>query len=266
MLALTLRDKVVFYYWGANMSVRSVLYCIATLVCLTSCMAKTSEVHYFVTREPPTITSPDGIRNVFRLRITGFTALSNTRYIAGEYDRRAVELFLNEAGAQDYTAGDGQNLGSQRKIFDFFCDGDADKETCKKDYENSLGVAGIGAGLKTEKTTFVIILSSDATAISETIGSFATNADVLRSIVYLSNKDVFDEKAARDAAKPRQTANRKAVRNNLDALLEDYAKNESASDEAELQILQNLAVALEPTSTISFNSLAEAKSWFAQLQ
>lgn len=116
----------------------------------------------------------DGTVNFFRVRVEGDAQTAKTRYLAGFYDERAVDLFFNELKST------GDDL---RPIF----------VTGQK-------APGEDAALKPltpdkGKGTFVMIFSTNPKAVADTIGAFAESQVVSDALTNLVNRR--DVQAAR---------------------------------------------------------------------
>ncbi|HTU61038.1 MAG TPA: hypothetical protein VMF89_21440, partial [Polyangiales bacterium] len=130
--------------------VRACLGAIAGLCAalLGGCSAMVREEHYFATYAKSD--SPHEPRNFFRLEITGASTFSNARYIAGFYDPRAVDLFFNELKPQS----------SDRTLF---------SANLQLPGESTV-LTPLSPG---DRGTYVMVLSTNADAIADAIGSFS---------------------------------------------------------------------------------------------
>ena len=141
-------------------------------VFLVASCASIKEDHYLasVTKkgERPT--------NYFRLKVRGSSQLSSARYVAGFYDERAVDLFFNELKTAD----------SSSKLF-----ADAVKSPGSNEVIKSLDPSKRGA--------FVMILSTNADAVADTIGSFAESGVAAEAITNLVNQSRIREARRTDA-------------------------------------------------------------------
>jgi hypothetical protein len=229
-----------------------------------------NEKHYFGTIPDTGSDDPSELVNIFRLTVTGNTAFANVRYLAGRYDERAVELFLNEVKSRDYKESDGTNHGPD-VIFNLRCSTQDKTETevdeCKQSYKEALKVVPLkpntaDSGLD----SFVIIMSSNADAIAETIGAFSENTSVIQSLNYLINRDTFEAEKTIEATMPFMIAEKTATLNSLSASFNSLTTQQNKSTETELAILQSIAIALKPESSTSFTNIDEAKQWFSTVE
>lgn len=242
------------------------------LVCVSACTSTVQEKHIFATFGPATPGNPSGVINVFRLNVDAQTAFSNVRYLAGTYDERAVELFLNETKSTPYTVESSGPLKGVPGVFVWTCPDTDDgspgnqKDPCKERYDDAMKLVPLSQGVPGQaegRRSFVIILSTNADAISETIGAFATNTQTIQSLNYLLHKETFDHLAQQTAMSPVVAQREAAVLSTLSSLFGNYDEDSSEDLFRELSILQTLAIALEPEKPVSFDTIEEAKAWFA---
>jgi len=231
--------------------------------------ASVDEKHYMGAFTPPTLDNPSGLVNIFRLNIHGDAGFSNVRYIAGTYDERAVDFFLNEVKSDDYAPSEKLKFG--KRLLNLSCptvDGEIlSDEACKKAYDAALTVSPLASGPESNFDSFVIIFSTNADAIAETIGAISENTIAVQSVNYLLNKDTLEEAALVSNLKGIKGKSRNATLASLSALLsENYANDGIKKDSTELNILRAIALALEPEKTVSFTTIDEAKVWFSGLE
>lgn len=203
------------------------------LVLVAGCGTRFKERHYFASVDPVT-----GVpSNYFRMQVSGFAAFSTARYVSGFYDERAVDLFFNEIKGEDEIA----------PIFEDDVELPGTDET----------LAPLGPDA--EHGAFVMILSTNANAVADTIGAFAESREVAEAITHLVNRDAVRE--ARRAKAEFEVAGRRAsaVVAELDELVEKAAQ--AQTEEAWLRVLNALAAALGASE--GFADLDEARLWFA---
>jgi hypothetical protein len=168
---------------------------------LSGCAAVVHENHYFAAFKE----TPEGAREpvqFYRLAVDGNSQFSNTRYLTGYFDERAVSLFFNE-------------LKSPGKLFD-----------------DNVTLPGAPAGTKLtpltpspENGAFVLIMSTNADAIASTIGSFAESQAVADALTRIVNRDRIAAKARSDAQLPVHKAEG-------DALVQQLAAHSAAAASA----------------------------------
>jgi len=216
------------------------------------------EQHYFASVNNQT----GEIVNVFRLTVEGGSDLSNARYLSGYYDERAVDLFFNEIDSEDY-AIDAGNLPGAKPIFKT-CKSGETEEQCKTRVENSLTVSQLGSdSSKNENKSFVLILSTNADAISQTIGALAEDASIKQSLFRIANKDKLQEQAKLKAIEPFKTSQRLALSTELTTLIESAHTDTQSTKDDYLAVLSVLARGLSQDAPVRFRDWSEAKVWFA---
>lgn len=234
------------------------------VVGLASCAATIHEVHYFASVHEDQASGESEIVNVFRLEVDGGSTFSNLRYMAGEYDERAIDFFLNETKSEDYAPANG--LKALPPIFDEACAPQSTVEVCREDYQKSLqlyGLAGTGTTKGQPLDNFVMILSANADAIAESIGAFAESEIAIRSMNYLLNKDTYDAAKIAEAQKAANSTFYKVSVDTLDHMFEANSSNDSDDTLADMVILQTIATILEPEGSLNFNTIDQAESWFS---
>jgi hypothetical protein len=135
------------------------------LAALGGCSATFHEKHHFATVD----TETGEVQNIFRVTVNGDASMTNARYVAGFYDERAVDLFFNEIQSRPLTDAD-RNSGAPPIFRQVDCSG-MDEAACKAKQDQILRMIPVGADLG-RTGTFVMILSTNADAIANTIGSF----------------------------------------------------------------------------------------------
>jgi len=133
---------------------------------LISCSSFREE-HYFKDR----ITSRNSgavniVPNYYKVRISGYSFLSSSRYVSGYFDQNAINLYFNEIVQPE-----------NAKLFNTKTDGDGNKSLVTNESGNEL----------------VVVLSTNAKAVTEHIGSIAKNQTILNSLAQLSQKDKINE-------------------------------------------------------------------------
>lgn len=246
----------------------SAIYFWLGAVCLSSCAAAISERHYFASVALSENGESSEILNVFRIDVDAQGGFTNLRYVAGEYDERAVDFFFNEVRSEDYTPSTNGAAGLT-KIFRAQCDDTKTIKQCRDEYGADLKLFELPTdGNRSAKAlrNFVMILSSDADAVAEAIGSFAENSVALKSVNYLLNKDTFEEAEVISQVAAVQSENRSAQKDVLVTQFEGYDTLGITGTARELALLRSLAVALEPDKSIPFNSIEEARAWFSAIE
>lgn len=184
--------------------------------------------------------------NYFRLTVKANADLSSARYIAGYYDERAVDLFFNEI-----KSAAGTNQTNPSKLF--------------MDNQESPGSDEVLKPLDPQQQgAFVMIFSTNAEAVANTIGNFAQSNVVADALTNLVNQDRIHNALRDEARIPVMQQQSQSVIGELSALYSqvprDAAPKKATTDAAFLRILNAIASALG--SSQSFENLAQAEIWF----
>jgi hypothetical protein len=134
---------------------------LSVTIFLFSCQAG-KEIHFFKTGG-----------NYYRLRVIEKSFASKARYLSGFYDEKAVDKYFGEMSQPK----EGTPSNASDVIFIKPIEGKDGKDNFKIDSSRQL----------------VLILSTNSTAVSEQIGAFAENEQILESIARLSNKEKIAE-------------------------------------------------------------------------
>lgn len=154
--------------------------CLFVVLCvgLTGC-AIFNENHYFQSIKEDPLTGESVPTNFYRLEVKGGAFLSGARYSSGYYDERAVDLFFNEVKLKP-TDGSDKNA--------IFRDGQKNPGT--QEFITPLSPSE-------QDGAFVMVLSSNASSVTNAIGQFAQNQVVADAVTNLANKEMI--RRARDA-------------------------------------------------------------------
>ncbi|MEO1038261.1 MAG: hypothetical protein AAFX09_01855 [Pseudomonadota bacterium] len=224
-----------------------VIASILVALLLGACTSTVRETHYFASYEPGD-TEP---ANFFRLTVKADSGFTSSRYLAGYYDERAVDLFFNEIRTRTGT----EATPDRRNIF--------------------TGLPQVaGSTIKPlqptpENGAFVMIFSTNADSVANTIGSFAESQVVADAITNLVNRDTLRAAARSDAMTATVMARASFVNDTfqtsadqiLAAVGQDAATtNWGALERSSLRALESLARGLGADE--SFASFDEARTWF----
>jgi hypothetical protein len=199
------------------------------------CFARVRESHYFATYDSE---APGGEPvNFFRLSVDGGATFANARYVSGFYDERAVDLFFNELKSNDERTLFQENLRSPGT------------ETVLRPLDPD------------ERGAFVMLMSTNADAIANAIGSFSESQAVADSIVQLVYRDELREAAGARASASGRKVTAAAFAAELNELLAEDALTSSALAQAAFLRAINLA-ARELGATQTFTDTEEARRWF----
>lgn len=206
------------------------------------CSTTIAENHYFAAFKD----KGDGDREpvqFYRLTVDGASHFANTRYLTGYFDERAVSLFFNELKSP-----------TNQKLFD-----DANLTL-----PGTNGTKITPLSPTADNGAFVLIMSTNADAIANTIGSFAESQVVADSLTRLLNKDRFVAKTQSDA----KVSVSKAEATALVSLMTAHTQAATNAGTGELaatsyrRALTALAQALGYKGA-EFSSLEKARDWFA---
>lgn len=203
------------------------------------CHAEVRETHYFASFAPGKPAEPV---NFFRLDVVGKSRFTNARYVAGFYDERAVDLFFNELKPSSDPPS--------RPLF-----------------AANLTEPGTGDVLKPlspgDTGAFVMVLSTNADAIANAIGSFAESQEVANNISTLLNQKELVKASQNATGFSGEQMLAGAFASELDTVLSNDALGASA-DSARAAMLRGLnLIAQSLGATQSFATVAEVQAWLA---
>ncbi|HYH44057.1 MAG TPA: hypothetical protein VEG34_00090 [Thermoanaerobaculia bacterium] len=215
------------------------------LLLLTGCATGFREDHYFKAVGE----DPNAPANYFRLRISGNAQFSSARYIAGFYDERAVDLFFDEM-----KSASSQDAAKSESIFQG-------------------GEIPLAGGQKIaplsptpENGAFLMIFSTNAKAVANTIGEFADSQVVADALTNLVNTGEIREAANEEASLKMTELRGKSVAAEIESLVgalppsTEVNPAKGVSTEGALRILSAIAQSLGRPG--SFASIDEARGWF----
>lgn len=185
--------------------------------------------------------------NYYRLTVSGYAAMSSARYISGYYDERAVDLYFDELKVTQTS----------------------ETQPPKKIFKTDLTDPGSQDVIKplsptNEHGTFVMILSTNAASVSQTIGQFAENQVVADAITNLANRDALLRASSASvvrAASANATADE--IASLVGKLPDGATPGSNETNAALLRLVNSLASGLAGRP-VQFNTLADASAWFAQ--
>ena len=210
-------------------------------IAAAGCSATVHENHYFAAYRD----NVDGVREpvqFYRLTVDGNTQFSNTRYLSGYFDERAVSLFFNEIKAP-----------ANQKLFD-----------------DTMVLPGAAPGTKLtpltpspENGAFVMIMSTNADAVASTIGSFAESQVVADALTRMLSRDRILAKGQSDARLSVQKAEGTALVGQLEAQTNAarVAGTGKLAADNYLRALTTLARSLGYNGA-DFDKAEDARNWF----
>jgi hypothetical protein len=198
-----------------------------------------SQVYHFQSQP----SAPGSAPNYFRVRVTGDAQTAKTRYVAGFYDERAVDLYFNETRSGN---------GEIRPIF-------VDSQKLPGEQGNVKPLTPDNA-----KGTFVMIFSTNPKAVADTIGAFAESQAVTEAFTNIVNRR--DVEAARlvSAGQPSADLAAAAVNTELASLIPVASDTPAATAPLKRTYLRTLeAIARQTGGPSSFADFAAARAWLA---
>lgn len=210
--------------------------CIAILsfiaTALAGCMTFVKEDHYF-----QSLNEKNEPTNYFRLKVRGSAFFSSARYVSGYYDERAVDLFFNEV-----KTATGQSNG---ELF----------RSDLKDGEDTIRPLTPGA----DDGAFVMVLSSNASSVTDAIGQFAQNQQVADAITNIANRQtLLGSTAAQSSYQRVQAVSLTSEVGGLMSLVPDSG-DQATTTSALLRVLN--AIARTEGHPEPFSDLKQAANW-----
>jgi hypothetical protein len=202
------------------------------LLCFTGCATQFQEKHYFKAVDPDTGKAV----NYFRITISGHSSFTASRYVSGFYSQKAVEYFFNEFRSD-------------------------------KQPELRLEPVGVDSSdhrVGEEEGAFVLVLSTNAKAVADTIGEMTDNDALTKAFNRLLRKD--DIEAAEKLVFGMSARKDDAQRNyeNIDHAVFDLKEQMPNADKARLRqqavrIVAAVAKAMGEKDPIA--TFDDAKNW-----
>jgi hypothetical protein len=258
--------------------------CLASLMALAlGACTNFQEVHYF-----KTIDNSGNPVNFYRLTIKGDAGFSSANYVSGYYDEAAVDLLFNEqrSKAPPYveitppTVGPAPVPSNGDSKPAPTASGSPATENKPPVAERKPTAAPKAAGQNdaskdqftvansNQKGAFIMIFSTNADAVADTIGNFADSSITAQAISNLVNQSqlrTIQEASSQQDAVVRQAT---AASDELTALLRQVPAGPmpelTPTKEAYLRVLSAISRALG--SPQNFQSLDEADAWFRAAQ
>ncbi len=151
---------------------------ILIMIMFTSC-STFHEIHYFKDK----VDTKNGISlvpNYYKVEIRGYSLISSSRYLSGYFEQSAINLYFNEMTqpkeAKLFNKTDDNEM-TQPKEAKLFNKTDDDDKTFTNEKGNEL----------------ILILSTNAKAVSDQIGNIAKNQDILNSLATITQKEKYTE-------------------------------------------------------------------------
>lgn len=221
------------------MSRAKVAAAIAMAALLTGC-TNFSQVYHFQS-------TSGNVTNYYRVRVEGDAQTARTRYLAGFYDERAVDLFFNELKPAQ---------GEEGQIRKLFVEGQK--------------APGEDTPLKPltpdkAKGTFVMIFSTNPKAVADTIGAFADSQVVADAVTNILNRREIEMSRILTAGQGVSNQAATAIADELEALIpraSDSPPPSAALTRSYLRALE--AIARETAGPPAFADFAAARAWLGR--
>jgi hypothetical protein len=155
----------------------------------------------------------------YRVHVQGTSGFSNVRYLTGYFDDRAVSLYFNEIKPPE-----------NQRLFD-------DSRTTLPGQTDKITPLSPTA----DNGAFMIIMSSNAQAVADTIGNFADSQTVADNLTALMGRDRIRARQDSEATTPVQKAAAVAMMTQVKAH-DDAASGASSGHDASLAYLRMLTV------------------------
>lgn len=196
------------------------------------------EFHYFKDNAP-------SMPNYYRLKVSGGTFMTSSRYTSGYFDEEAVSEYFNEL-----------KQPPKGRIKTGLKPGDGEG--------NEEAIQPVDASL--EGTRLVMILSSHSGAVTDQIGqnvNMKNTMSTMSAIAQLVNRSLYREQTQVELSAEIEDMKKRGLMDkgnlHIDGIAPEALTAEAAADNM-LQYVNALAHYLGHTE--SFNSLGEAKAWF----
>lgn len=225
---------------------RIALWVALVLVGSTGCRTDFAEVHFY------RVDAETGDRpNYYRLTISGDASFSQAKYISGCYDERAVQIVFDEIGTDPnggvvrfLSGGEVEIAGSKVTTVS------AESEVCPPGKSK------------------LMIFSTNAKVIADTIGAFAESQVVAQSVVGLLQHDELEDLGRRQGELQVESTAQVSENREIAALVGSLPAGDDPGQaetrKAALRILNAIARAqgrFEPFTTVE-----EARLWFQMRQ
>lgn len=217
----------------------TMLSCTVASLFLSGCVATIKEDHYWQALDAngePT--------NYFRLSVRGQATMSSARYVSGYYDERAVDLFFNELKVNPTQPSDTDTL-------------------FEADLLDNTGENEIKPLLPGEQDgAYMLILSTNASSVTNTVGQFAENQVVADAVTNLVNRDLIRTSRTQILLNANSAnASAEEVRQLMAAIPTDGGDHAADLTTAYLRVLNGIALSIDKQAE-SFDDLDAAQRWF----
>lgn len=213
-----------------------------TLTFVVSCATRFGEVHYYQRIDDTT----GETTNYYRLSIKGGAFMSSARYVSGFYDENAVDMFFNEIKIK--SSDSNQPQGSLTT-------------STPSPSPGGGKVVPMAAG---QTGSLVMILSNNASSVTNTIGEFAQSQVVAQAITNLANRNTLTtDLTASQFAVSEAEATAKEV-SSLMALVPNDGG--AATEESLLRVLNAIKRSVSPDKEALVGIDDNAKEWLENVR
>lgn len=223
---------------------KSVWLCASVLITSllsAGCVTSFGEEHFYQLKDPNT----GKVTNYFRLTVDGYASMSSARYVSGYYDERAVDMFFNELKIKP-TSSTASSTG------ELFVDGQTNPGTTGK--ITPLSPSNANGAL-------VMILSTNASSVTNTIGQFAEGQVVAEAVSNLANRDLLAADSRRNQVAVLSANASASEIAQLMALVPQATNAEQAeTEDSLLRVLNAIARGITP-EVKTLEDLDEAQQW-----
>lgn len=226
--------------------IKSVWLCTFTLITSllsSGCVTSFGEKHYYQLTNPKT----GKVTNYFRLTVGGYASFSSARYVSGYYDERAVDMFFNELKIKPTSP----TATSTRELF--------------VDDQTNPGTTGKITPLSPSDAngSLVMILSTNASSVTNTIGQFAEGQVVAEAVSNLANKDLLAADSRRNQL---AVLSANAAASEIEQLMKLVPQTANAeAEESLLRVLNAIARGITP-ETKTLEDFNEAQQWLSAIK
>jgi hypothetical protein len=223
---------------------------IVTLVGVAGCATNFNENHYFQSLKFDAVTGDAIPTNYYRLNVSGYAAFSAARYVSGYYDERAVDLFFNEIKLKP------TDPNETRTIFSENLKDPGSNEVIKPLSPNE------------QNGAFVMVLSTNASAVTNAIGQFAQNQVVADAVTNLTNQDVIRRLRGSEPAPKFEKEQAEAFANQIDQLFAlvpgDAQPDKGQVERSMLRIMNAISTAVG--KNVPIKNLSDADNWLQEIK
>jgi len=217
---------------------------------IAGCATQFGEDHYFQSLQVDPITNQSTPTNYYRLRVSGYAAFCGARYVSGYYDERAVDLFFNEIKLQPTGKDDTRILFSENL-----------KSTNSQEVIKPLTP-------NEQHGAFVMVLSTNASAVTNAIGQYAQNQIVADAVTNLANQDVIRRFQGSEPApkfkKDRAQAFAAQIERLFTLVPDDVNADKGQIERSLLRILNAIDRAMG--NDVPITKLSEAEKWLKEIK